>query len=158
DFRIKCHTCTDNSFSLCVHQYEVVKHQDIKSILLSGVIPDFQEEVKQWAKKSSISEAKFRALYEIRLNGHSSEPFLVNNQFFTHQKLEKLKQRIEKELLQKPVADAPADPESQNEEFGNGLLWSLDYKGTGVSLMKGKMDRQGLEFQSKIERADHPEY
>lgn len=157
-FRIKCHTCDDHSFSLCMHQYEVIKHPEIKSILLSGNMPDYEEAVRYWAKKSSVSEAKFKALYEVRWSNGHSEPSLVNNQFYTEQKLEKLQQKIEKELLIKPVGTDSTDAENRNDEFGNALLWSVDYKGTGVHLMKGKMDRLGHEFQSKIERADYPEY
>ena len=157
-FQILCQTCEEDSFSMCVHQYEVLKNQDIKTMVQTGHVPDYNEESEKWAKKTNISVQKFRILYEIRWAEQKTMPFLVNQHFLSTQKLEKLTQRIEADYLVIPKQKLPADQEGVEEGFGNALLWSIDSRDLGVHLLQGKMDKSGNEFQSKIEKSDYPEF
>ncbi|MBK6784195.1 MAG: hypothetical protein IPG79_10875 [Saprospiraceae bacterium] len=98
-FSIKCNTCHEKSFSVCIHQFEVLKSQDIKSILLFGNMPDYQEELLLWSKKLDIQISKFKHLYELVLDGQVTNVLLVNHNFYTQNRLSKLRQNIESELF-----------------------------------------------------------
>jgi len=158
EFSIKCQTCKESSVSMCIHQYEVMKHQDVKAILLFGNMPDYDQEIQYWSKKYSIVPSKFVQLYEIHLEGQQTKAVLVNLQFFTQQKMGALQKQIGDQILshkQRLAGVAQEDPDGVN---GHAVLWTLDGKNETVSLLSGKMDKLGNELTSKIEKTQNPEY
>ncbi|MBK9042746.1 MAG: DEAD/DEAH box helicase [Saprospiraceae bacterium] len=157
-FSIKCNTCSEKSFSVCIHQYEVLKSQDIKSILLFGNMPDYQEELLLWSKKLDIQISKFKHLYELVLDGQVTNVLLVNHNFYTQNRLSKLRQNIESELFAPNDSSLLEDQDETDGSFGNAILWSSDHNGDVANLIKGKMDKLGSEFHSKIESVLSPEY
>ncbi|MFZ1705248.1 MAG: DEAD/DEAH box helicase [Saprospiraceae bacterium] len=157
-FQIKCNSCQEKSFSVCIHQYESLKHHDIKFILFEGKIPDFIAEVRGWARKMDIVPEKFIQLYEIVIENQKTKAVLVNLNFYTAQKLFKLQTQIDTEFYHQNGIPATDQQDENNGDFGNAVLWNDESSKEIVLLLKGKMDKLGDEFLSKIEMVSFPEY
>ena len=157
-FQVRCHHCHEESFALCLHQYELIKHHDIKTMILFGRIPDFDSEAESWARKTGISVDKFKVLYELIIEGQKTKAVLVNQRFFPNRKLIQLREKIEAEVLITREEVTNRSNEETDGSFGNALLWWSGQSEQTVVLIKGKQDKTGSDLLSKIERTENPAY
>lgn len=157
-FQVRCQHCQEESFSLCLHQYELIKHHDIKTMLLFGKIPDYKEEVEGWSRKTGISPEKFKVLYELVIEGQKTKAVLVNQRFFPNRRLIQLREKIEAEVLNSRDESMLPSAEEVDGSFGNALLWHVSPVDQPVVLIKGKQDKSGMDLLSKIEKTENPGY
>lgn len=115
-------------------------------------MPDYQEELLLWSKKLDIQISKFKHLYELVLDGQVTNVLLVNHNFYTQNRLSKLRQNIESELFAPNDSSLLEDQDETDGSFGNAILWSSDHNGDVANLIKGKWINWVPSFIPKLNR------